>query len=145
MEAVAAVSLVGTICSLIDFSAKILSQSWRLHRASDEAQTQCTDVERLSSVLNFLKAEQVLMKGSVDDSVKALSDRATVVTGELLELLRTYTIQDGRHKLKAAFKSVTQRDRVKELNQKLNSLLIEAQTHYSLLIRLVFRIKFHQC
>ncbi|KAI3318059.1 hypothetical protein HD806DRAFT_549420 [Xylariaceae sp. AK1471] len=141
MEAIAAVSFTGTICSLVGFSAGFISQSWHLHRALVEARTRHTDLEQLASVLNeevsILKAEQALTTGSGDDSIQVLSDRATAATSQLIELLGSCTVQDGRHggqHLKAGFKNAIQREPIKELHQKLDSLLIEAKTHRSLLI-----------
>ncbi|KAI1075586.1 hypothetical protein F5B20DRAFT_559509 [Whalleya microplaca] len=141
MEAIAAVSLAGTVCSLVDISVKIVSQTWSLYKASDGVRTQYPDVEHLASALNsgieFLKAEQVLVEGSIDSPVQDLSSRATAVIEELLELLGSLRVQDGKSKtrcLKAVLKGVRKRDRVSELRKKLKTLSVEAQMQQNILL-----------
>ncbi|KAI1341450.1 hypothetical protein F5Y15DRAFT_356910 [Xylariaceae sp. FL0016] len=141
MEAIAALSLVGTVCQLVEFGSEVLSQSRRLYKGTGKACLRQADAEQLALDLNcridFLKAAITLTTGRVDGAVQSLSDRTTAVTEELLCLLRTVQMNDGQSKarcMRIAFKSVSQRGKVAALTHKLSGLHAQAQMHYNELI-----------
>ncbi|KAH9906403.1 hypothetical protein F4778DRAFT_645837 [Xylariomycetidae sp. FL2044] len=141
MEAVAAVSLVGTIFSLVDFAGKVISGSWRLYVAAKSVLTRYSDLEWLASNLNkkieVLKAHQELSHGSVDDTTRELGRRTLAIVDELQEILRGMQVPGSKSRiqcLKTSLKNVRPPGKLDLLKNRVSSLSSEVQTQWMMLL-----------
>lgn len=131
MEALAAVSLVGTIVQFVDFSGKLISKSIRLYR--DGALVENVDIETATNnlvVLNEKLKDNDILAG--EGTLQSLSQSCHNAATDLLSALNKVKVKDRQQQwesFRKALRSVWSKDEIRGLEQRVAKLKEELNLH----------------
>jgi hypothetical protein len=134
MEALATVSLVGTVVQLVDFSSKLVSTTTELYRSGRGALGENIDIETAAADLCGL---QLQIKKSVSGCGSELQDLCQAcdnIARELLDALSKIKVQANGQKwmsFRKAFRSIWSKEEIHQLENRLISLRIELNLRIS--------------
>ena len=129
-EAVAALSIAANVVQFIDFSGKILSEGYRLHKSKRVSSSKNEELENIALDLQKLRDElqsQQEEKGQTltpnDIQLQRLANQCRGVCLELLGALETLKVVDKPGKwesFRAALKTVWAESKIKSLQDRLD-------------------------
>lgn len=132
MDSLTAVSLVGTIVQLVEFSGRLLSKAIEIYRDGDLAIH--TDTETATTCLLELNGKIQAGAGTagLDPALEKLCQESRVVANELLAALFNLKVHGKRGKLKsmrAALQSVLSKNAIESLERRLSKFRTELNLH----------------
>ena len=129
-EAVAALSIAANVVQFIDFSGKILSEGYRLHKSKRVSSSKNEELENIALDLQKLRDElqsQQEEKGQTltpnDIQLQRIANQCRGVCLELLGALETLKVVDKPGKwesFRAALKTVWAESKIKSLQDRLD-------------------------
>jgi len=144
METLAVVGLVGNIIQFVEFSSQLISKSVQLYQSSEGALTENMNMETAANHLILLNSK--LENAASDTGDKALEDlckSCSAVAVELLEALDKLKVHGGKEKGKAirkALRSLWSREKVQEIEKRLEYFREELNLHIVVDLRCVNRL-----
>ena len=129
-EAVAALGVAANVVQFIDFSGKILSEGYKLHKSkktspskNEELENIALDLQKLRGELQSQEAETAQVPTPNDIQLQRLAGQCRGVCQELLEALEALKVVDRPGKwesFRAALKIVWAESKIKSLQDRLD-------------------------
>ena len=135
LEAFAAVSLTGNIIQFLNFSCSLLNKTRDIHRAASGLPIEHLELDTISQDLTTLSAN-IKTELHSDPILATLANRCGILSTELLAAVKELhnvhtTFRSLRWKsFRQALKSIWEKDRIAEMQSRLNNLRDQVMVHY---------------
>jgi molecular chaperone GrpE (heat shock protein) len=122
MDPITAVSLVGTIVQLVDFSIKVVSKSTELYRSGRGVLTENTQIETATKDLSKLNAQLKQSTAAGDTELQVLCQACSDVADQLLAALAQVKGKEQKwQSLRKALRSILSKEEIRQLEFRLAS------------------------
>ncbi|KAL2074233.1 hypothetical protein VTL71DRAFT_8011 [Oculimacula yallundae] len=138
MEALAALGVAAAVVQFVDYSTRLISKGQQLYHSTNGALAENIEIGEASERLKGLTEPLQAVQG--DEAVATICKACVVVSDELVAYLSNLKVPSGHPRrrwksFRQAIKSVSSKDKIKELKQRLDSLRGELDTHVVLGLR----------
>lgn len=138
MEALAAVSLAGSILQFLNFTGDAISKSRQIHASVNGTLKEHDDLETITTDLKDLSVRLQASAGPVDSALERLCIRCQEIADELLKALESLCVK-GKYtrsqSLRKALKVLWGKEKLKVLEERLALFRQELTLHVTVELR----------